>query len=87
MSDLPRVYPAPAETWTGPDENPQPVRRRVAGTLGWALYCVALAVVAIVFPAAFPWALGVVGACLAVHAVVMVAHAIRARRTARASVG
>ncbi|WP_042437820.1 hypothetical protein [Sanguibacter keddieii] len=87
MSDLPRAYPVPAETWTGPDEDPRPVRRRMTGTLGWALYYVALAVVAIAFPAVFPWVLGVIGACLAVHAVVVVARAIRARRTARANVG
>lgn len=87
MSDLPRVYPVPAETWTGPDEDPRPVRRRLVGTLGWVLYYVALAVVAIVFPAAFPWVLGVVGACVAVHVVVVVTRAVRARRSARTRVG
>lgn len=84
MSDLPRVYPVPAETWTGPDENPQPVRRRVAGTLGWALYCIALAVVAIMFPAAFPWVLGAIGVVVLVQVAVVVTRALRARRTARA---
>lgn len=87
MSDLPRAYPVPAETWTGPDEDPRPVRRRRASTLGWVLYYVALAVVAVVVPAALPWVMGVVGAFLTVTAVVVVLKAVRARRAARTHAG
>lgn len=87
MTGLPKAYPLPAETWSGPDENPVPVRRRVTSILGFVAYCVAAAVVSIMFPAAVPWLLGAIGVVALVQVTVAVTRSVRRRRAARAQVG
>lgn len=83
MSDLPRVYPVAAETWTGPDEDERPVRQRVVSAVGYALAFLVVVALAILVPEALPWVIAVSGACATIHLVVVIARAPRRRRAVR----
>ena len=73
MSDYPRISPVPVEAWTGPADNPVPVRRRIAS---FAVPLVTAALVWALFPWAAPWA-------VAALVVVTVAQTVRDVRRAR----
>lgn len=73
MSDLPRLSPVPLEAWTGPEDDPTPVWRRVAL---FAVPFVGMLLLWIYLPGAAPWVLG--AAC-----VVMVVQVVREVRRAR----
>ena len=81
MSNLPRISTVPIEAWTGPEDDPVPVWRRIAS------FAVPFAVVALVWafvPWAAPW---LVVAVVAVVAVVQTVRDVRRaqRRGRRAS--
>lgn len=74
MTDYPRISTVPVEAWTGPEDDPVPVRRRITS------FAVPFAVVALVWafvPWAAPWLV------IAVVAVVAVVQTVRDVRRAQ----
>lgn len=66
MSDLPRISPVPVEAWSGPEDDPTPVWRRV---LSFAVPFVGVLVLCTSLPRAVPWVLGAVGVVTVVRVV------------------
>ena len=78
MTDYPRISTVPVEAWTGPEDDPVPVWRRITS------FAVPFAVVALVWafvPWAAPW--GVVAAVVVVAIVQTVRDVRRARGRGR----